>query len=168
MKTRISKFLSESGVASRREAEKLIEQGKVFVNGEKVTTPVFFIEGTEEIEVNGKRIDQDLSSADSRLYAFNKPINTMTTTSDPEGRQTVYDVLPKKYRNLKYIGRLDYKTTGLLLLTNNGELARQMTLPSSGLKRVYEEMCIRDRPYQSIRLCFLLGQRQVSNHLMGH
>ena len=68
---------------------------------------------------------------------FHKPVNTMTTTKDPENRKTIYDVLDKKYKNLKYIGRLDFKTTGLLLLTNNGELARQMSLPKNHIERTY-------------------------------
>lgn len=133
MKTRLAKFIADSGVASRREAEKLITDCSVFVNGEKIITPVFFVNGDEKIIINGKPITKNKDE----LYIFHKPINTITSRSDPAGRKTIYDVLPKKYENLKYIGRLDYKTTGLLLMTTDGELARKMTLPSSGLKRVY-------------------------------
>ena len=135
MKTRLAKFIADSGFASRREAEKLITDGVVFVNDKKIITPVFFVDGDEKIIVNGKTISQNRDEV--QIYLFHKPINTITSRSDPNGRKTIYDVLPKKYENLKYIGRLDYKTTGLLLLTNDGELARKMTLPSSGLKRVY-------------------------------
>ncbi|MFA7188439.1 MAG: pseudouridine synthase, partial [Alphaproteobacteria bacterium] len=133
MKTRLAKFIADSGVASRREAEKLITDGNVFVNGEKITTPVFFVDGNEKIIINGKPI----AKVRDELYIFHKPINTITSRSDPQGRKTIYDILPKKYENLKYIGRLDYKTTGLLLMTTDGALAQKMTLPSSGLKRVY-------------------------------
>lgn len=134
MSTRIAKYLSDMGVASRRVAEQMIAGGTVTVNGEKITSPVFFVDGTEDIKVNGKSVSK---SKELELYAFNKPINTMTTARDPLGRKTIYDVLPSKYKNLKYVGRLDYKTTGLLLLTNDGEFARKLTLPSSGIERVY-------------------------------
>ncbi|MBN1325247.1 MAG: rRNA pseudouridine synthase [Alphaproteobacteria bacterium] len=131
---RIAKFLADSGMASRRAAERLIESGVVTVNNVVITSPVFFVDGSEEISVSGRVIE---SNNETKLYAFYKPINTMTTASDPEGRKTIYDILPQQYNNLKYIGRLDYKTTGLLLLTNDGELARKLTLPSSGIPRVY-------------------------------
>lgn len=122
------------GIASRRTAERLIESGAVTVNGVKITTPVFFVDGIEEIKVNGATIGNRLTTL---LYAFHKPIDTMTTAHDPMGRRTIYDVLPARYKNLKYVGRLDYKTTGLLLLTNDGDLARRLTLPSSNIPRVY-------------------------------
>ena len=86
------------------------------------------------VYVDGKKIQQ---KNEIKLYMFHKPINTMTTTSDPLGRKTIYDVLDKQYRNLKYIGRLDFKTTGLLLLTNDGNLARQMSLPKNKIERTY-------------------------------
>ncbi len=135
MKTRLAKFIADSGVASRRDAERLIESGAVTVNGEKITTPVFFVDGSEEIKVNNKKITNN--EHETRLYVFHKPINTMTTARDPLGRKTIYDVLPCEYKNLKYVGRLDYKTTGLLLMTNDGELARRLTLPASGISRTY-------------------------------
>ena len=128
MGIRIAKVIADSGVASRRGAEELISLGLVRVNGAVVNSPVFFVEEGDEIEVSGKKINQRLGT---EVYMFHKPINTMTTTSDPQGRKTIYDCLPSEYRNLKYIGRLDFKTTGLLLLTNDGELARRLTLPSS-------------------------------------
>jgi 23S rRNA pseudouridine2605 synthase len=71
------------------------------------------------------------------LYAFHKPIGTVTTTRDPRGRNTIYDILPPEYRNLKYVGRLDFNTTGLLLMTNDGLLARKLTMPDSNIPRVY-------------------------------
>lgn len=134
MNVRITKFIADCGVASRRVAEKLIESGCVSVNGKTIDTPVFFVTGNEKICVNGQEIK---NQTEIKLYVFNKPINTMTTTRDPLGRKTIYDVLDKKYKNLKYIGRLDFKTTGLLLLTNNGEFARQMSLPKNQISRTY-------------------------------
>ncbi len=134
MKTRIAKFIADAGIASRRKAEELIEQGAVSVNGAIINTPVYFIDDNDEVKVNGVNVSKRTSS---ELYAFHKPINTMTTTSDPNGRKTIYDCLPDEYKNLKYVGRLDYKTTGLLLLTNDGALAKKLTLPSSHIPRVY-------------------------------
>lgn len=134
MTTRLSKFIADCGIASRRGAEDLIESGRVSVNGNVINTPVFFVSGEEKICVDGKEIKPN---TELKLYVFNKPINTMTTTKDPENRKTIYDVLDKKYKNLKYIGRLDFKTTGLLLLTNDGNFARQMSLPKNHIKRTY-------------------------------
>ena len=134
MSTRLAKFIADSGVASRRGAEELITKGAVSVNGKTVGTPVFFVEDGDIVAVNGKEVKKD---NDIKLYAFHKPINTMTTVRDPMGRRTIYDVLDKKYRNLKYIGRLDFKTTGLLLMTNNGDFARKMSLPKNQIERTY-------------------------------
>ena len=116
MKTRIAKFIADSGITSRRGAEELIANGVVYVNGTNVDTPIFFINDNDVVVVNGKKINKE---SKTYLYAFHKPINTMTTRRDPSGRKTIYDCLPDEYKTLKYIGRLDYKTTGLLLLTNN-------------------------------------------------
>lgn len=134
MKTRIAKFISDCGIASRRDAEKLIENGVVYVNGKLVDTPVFFVEDGDLVFVNGKQIEKH---DEIKLYMFHKPINTMTTVRDPMGRKTIYDVLDKEYKNLKYVGRLDYKTSGLLLLTNNGDLARKLSLPENNIERTY-------------------------------
>ena len=134
MGIRIAKVIADSGVASRRRAEELIKNGMVSVNGVVVDSPVFFVEETDNIVVNGKPITQ---RNELQVFRFHKPINTMTTASDPQGRRTIYDCLPAQYKNLKYVGRLDFRTTGLLLLTNDGEFARRMTLPSSKIPRVY-------------------------------
>ena len=134
MTVRLSKFIADCGVASRRGAEDLIKSGAVSVNGVVVDTPVFFVDENDKVTVSGKLISKP---DEIKLYMFNKPINTVTTVSDPEGRKTIYDVLDKKYRNLKYVGRLDFKTTGLLLLTNNGDVARQLSLPKNRIPRTY-------------------------------
>jgi 23S rRNA pseudouridine2605 synthase len=133
-KIRISKFIADSGIASRRGAEKLIESGAVSVNGVAIDSPVFFVDGTENITVSGRTVKK---AETTQLYIFHKPIDTMTTAHDPQGRRTIYDALPEKYKNLKYVGRLDYKTTGLLLMANDGDLARKLTLPSSNIPRTY-------------------------------
>ncbi|MBQ0013236.1 MAG: rRNA pseudouridine synthase [Proteobacteria bacterium] len=134
MALRIAKFLSESGVASRRSAEKMILDGRVYINGNKIESPATFVSESDVVSVDGKQVKK---SSDIELYAFHKPVNTMTTRSDPNGRKTIYDVLPQKYNGLKYVGRLDFKTTGLLLMTNSGDLARKLTLPSSNIPRTY-------------------------------
>ena len=134
MNKRLAKFIAECGIASRRDAEVLIKSGRVSVNGKVIDTPVFFVGENDNVCVDGHQID---NKKETELYMFHKPINTMTTTKDPENRKTIYDVLDKKYRNLKYIGRLDFKTTGLLLLTNDGNLARQMSLPKNQIERTY-------------------------------
>lgn len=134
MKIRIAKFIADSGVTSRRGAEQMIADGRVLVNGEVIKTPVHFVDTNDEIKIDGEKV---VSRQDTRVYAFHKPIDTVTTTRDPRGRNTIYDVLPRKYHNLRYVGRLDYKTTGLLLMTNDGLLARKLTLPNSDIPRVY-------------------------------
>lgn len=134
MGIRIAKFIADSGVASRRAAEDMIADGRVTVNDNIVFSPVFFVGENDVVKIDDVVV---VPKTETELYAFHKPLNTMTTVCDPQGRRTIYDVLPKEYKNLKYVGRLDYKTTGLLLLTNDGDLARNLTLPSSGIKRVY-------------------------------
>lgn len=134
MTERIAKFIASSGVASRRAAESLIEQGVVAVNGTVIDTPATLVDETDTVTVNGKDV---VRPTDTELYIFNKPMNTMTTRDDPQGRKTIYDCLPDEYKHLKYVGRLDYRTTGLLLMTNDGELARKLTLPDSKIPRVY-------------------------------
>lgn len=134
MGIRIAKFLSDCGVASRRVAEDIIKSGRVSINGNVIDTPVFFVADTDIVTLDGRVISV---KPDIELYMFHKPVNTMTTTRDPNGRRTIYDCLPSQYRNLKYVGRLDYKTTGLLLLTNDGGVARKLTLPSSKIPRTY-------------------------------
>lgn len=134
MATRIAKFIADSGIASRRGAEELILAGRVAVNNAVISTPVCFVTDDDIVTIDGKKIT---SRSKTDVFMFHKPLNTMTTVRDPNGRKTIYDCLPDDYKNLKYIGRLDYKTTGLLLLTNDGDLARRLTLPSSNIPRTY-------------------------------
>lgn len=134
MTVRIAKFIADAGMASRRAAEDLIASRRVTVNGTVIDSPIFFVSDGDTVAVDGTPIS---ARTETKLYAFHKPLNTMTTTHDPCGRKTIYDVLPDEYKNLKYVGRLDYKTTGLLLMTNDGALARKLTLPSSHIPRTY-------------------------------
>ncbi|MBE6460780.1 MAG: rRNA pseudouridine synthase [Alphaproteobacteria bacterium] len=134
MGVRVAKFIADSGVASRRGAEELIAAGHVRINGVVIDSPVNFVGENDTVEIDGKKIS---ARTDTELYMFHKPINTMTTLHDPRGRKTIYDCLGDEYKNLKYVGRLDYKTTGLLLLTNDGDFARKLTLPSSNIERTY-------------------------------
>ena len=134
MGVRVAKFIADSGVASRRGAEELIAAGRVSINGTVIDSPVNFVDENDTVEIDGKKIS---ARTDTELYMFHKPINTMTTLHDPRGRKTIYDCLGDEYKNLKYVGRLDYKTTGLLLLTNDGDFARKLTLPSSNIERTY-------------------------------
>lgn len=131
---RIAKYLARAGVASRRECEAMIEAGKVTVNGRKLTSPAFKINGKETIRVGDKRIT---APAPTRLWKFHKPTGLITTNSDPKGRSTIYESLPKSLPRVISVGRLDMNTEGLLLLTNDGELARALELPKNAFERTY-------------------------------
>lgn len=131
---RIAKYLARAGIASRREVERMIEDGRVIVDGEKLSTPAFKVTGAERITVDGKPVRPPQNT---RLWRFHKPVGLVTTNTDPEGRPTVFSALPPKFPRCVTIGRLDLNTEGLLLLTNDGELARALELPSSGLERSY-------------------------------
>ena len=132
---RLAKFIAGAGLASRREAEKLIVEGLVKVNGLIITSPVTFVIEGDKVELDGKLVGK---SPKILLYKFYKAKEVIVSRSDPQGRVTLFDLLPKKYKNLITIGRLDYKTEGLILLTNNGDLARYFELPKNQIKRSYK------------------------------
>jgi 23S rRNA pseudouridine2605 synthase len=134
-KLRLAKRIAESGIASRREAERMIESGCVAVDGVTITTPVFFVNDTNIVAVNGKIILS--KSEEIILWRFYKPRGVITSKRDTRNRKTVFDLLDKNQHRLLYIGRLDYNSEGLLLFTNNGDLARKMELPETALKRTY-------------------------------
>ncbi|MEM7493182.1 MAG: pseudouridine synthase [Pseudomonadota bacterium] len=131
---RIAKYLARAGISSRREAEALIEAGEVRINGRKLTTPAFKVTGRERIEVRGKLVK---APEPVRVWRYHKPSGLITTTNDPEGRSTIFEQLPKTLPRVVTIGRLDLTTEGLLLLTNDGGLARAMELPKTGFTRRY-------------------------------
>ena len=131
---RIAKILARAGVASRRDVEKMILAGRVAVNGDVLTTPACVLSGGEYITVDGKPI---AAAEATRLWRCHKPRNVMITHKDPEGRPTLFEILPKNLPRIVSVGRLDFSSEGLILLTNDGELARGLELPSKGWKRVY-------------------------------
>ena len=131
---RIARRLARAGLASRREAEALIAAGRVKVNGEVLKSPAFNVRADDTILVD----DTEIPTVErTRLFLFHKPAGVVTTSRDPEGRKTVFDVLPAGLPRLMTIGRLDINTEGLLLLTNDGGLARLLELPSTGWLRRY-------------------------------
>lgn len=132
---RIAKFLARSGVASRREAEELIKQGRITVNDEIITSPALNVSDEEKILLDGEKLPQ---AENTRLWLYYKPVGLVTTHKDEKGRKTVFDNLPSSMPRVISIGRLDLNSEGLLLLTNSGELAHKLELPSQGWVRRYK------------------------------
>ena len=129
---RLQKVIAEAGYASRRKAEELIKAGKVYVNGEKVTEMGFKVNGNDIIDINGKPLKKE----EKEYYLLNKPRGVVTTTSDDKDRKVVTDLIETTKR-IYPIGRLDYDTTGALILTNDGELTNLLNHPSSEIQKVY-------------------------------
>lgn len=131
---RVAKVMARAGVCSRREAERLIGDGRVAVNGEVLVTPAFLVTPDDTVTLDGEPI----AKADAtRLWKFHKPQGLVTTHNDPQGRKTVFDALPDGLPRLISVGRLDLNSEGLLLLTNDGALARLLELPATGWARRY-------------------------------
>ena len=133
-KERIAKYLARAGVASRRECERLIEAGRIGVNGARLTHPATLVDAQDQITVDGKPL---APAAKSRLWRYHKPAGLVTTARDPEGRPTVFEAVRASLPRVVSVGRLDISTEGLLLLTNDGELARYLEHPAQGLARAY-------------------------------
>jgi 23S rRNA pseudouridine2605 synthase len=131
---RIAKALARAGVASRREVERLIAEGRVAINGRTLTTPAIRIEADDILTVDGEVV---ADAEPVRLFRYHKPSGLVTSHKDPQGRPTVFQALPPGLPRLISVGRLDLATEGLLLLTNDGGLARSLELPSTGLVRRY-------------------------------
>ncbi|HVE01994.1 MAG TPA: pseudouridine synthase [Sphingomicrobium sp.] len=131
---RIAKLLARAGVASRREVERMIAEGRIALHGEKLTTPATLIEDVSGVTVDGRPVRPPKAARLFRLYKMQR---TLTAANDPKGRATIYDRLPKGLPRLMPVGRLDFLTEGLLLLTNDGELKRQLELPRTGVVRTY-------------------------------
>ncbi len=131
---RIAKWLARAGVASRREAERMIEAGRVKVNGKTLTSPALNVTARDLILVDGKPLAE---AEPVRLWRYHKPTGLVTTDRDEKGRATVFDRLPPDLPRVMSVGRLDLNSEGLLLLTNDGELKRRLELPSTGWLRKY-------------------------------
>lgn len=135
MAERLAKFMARSGVCSRRDAEELIKQKRVTVNGEIIDTPAYNVEGTEKILLDGEKLPE---IEQTRLWLYHKPAGLLTTHKDTEARATVFEHLPIGLPRVVSVGRLDLNSEGLLLLTNNGELSRKLELPENGWSRRYK------------------------------
>lgn len=131
---RIAKLLARAGVASRREIERMIEEGRIAVNGETVEKPATLLTSLHGVTVDGKAVRE---APPARLFRYHKPAGLLTTERDPKGRPTIYDRLPRDLPRLMPVGRLDLNTEGLLLLTTDGELKRTLELPATGVERSY-------------------------------
>lgn len=131
---RIAKFLSRAGVASRREAERMITNGRVRLNGKVLETPAVKVGPRDRVEVDGALVE--LPGA-PRLWRYHKPLGLVTTARDEKGRETVFDALPEDMPRVMSVGRLDLNSEGLLLLTTDGGIKRRLELPTTGWLRKY-------------------------------
>ncbi len=131
--TRLNKYIASSGLCSRRRADELIESGVVFVNGKRVTELGFSVQQKDKVFVNGKLIHP----VRHEYYRFYKPAGYITTSEDEKGRKTIYDLLPENLHHLKPVGRLDRESTGLIILTNDGDLINELTHPSVKVPKLY-------------------------------
>lgn len=150
---RIAKLLARAGIASRREIERMIAEGRVAIDGQVLTTPATVLMSLHGVTVDGNPV---AAPAPARLFRFHKPAGLLTTERDPAGRPTIYDRLPKGLPRLMPVGRLDLSTEGLLLMTTDGELKRQLELPATGVERSY-----RARAYGQVT------QEQLEDLMLG-
>jgi 23S rRNA pseudouridine2605 synthase len=150
---RIAKLLARAGVASRREIERMIADRRIALNGQAIDTPATLLDSLHGVTVDGRPVRPP---APARLFRFHKPAGLLTTERDPAGRPTIYDRLPRDLPRVMPVGRLDLNTEGLLLLTTDGELKRQLELPSTGIPRTY-----RARAYGSVT------QAQLEELMLG-
>jgi 23S rRNA pseudouridine2605 synthase len=140
---RIAKILARAGIASRREIERMIVEGRIAIAGVPVESPATLLTSLRDVTVDGKPV---AAPEPTRLFLYHKPVGLLTTERDPKGRPTIYDRLPKELPRVMPVGRLDLATEGLLLLTTDGEFKRQLELPASEVERTY-----RARAYGNIR-----------------
>ena len=131
--TRLNKYIASSGLCSRRKADELIEAGRVLVNGKKITELGYLVQDKDKVFVDKKLI----RPVKHEYYRFYKPAGYITTADDEKGRKTIYDLLPENLQHLKPVGRLDKDSTGLLILTNDGDLINELTHPSITVPKIY-------------------------------
>ncbi len=152
---RIAKLLARAGVASRREIERMIADGRVALDGKVLDTPAVKLTGLKGVTVDGKPVEQ---AEAARLFAFHKPSGLITAERDPRGRPTIYtalrNALPKGAGRVMPVGRLDFNTEGLLLLTTDGGFKRQMELPATGVPRTYRARAFGDVSQQQLEDLF--------------
>tara|TARA_Y100000996_G_C22512859_1_gene639162 strand:+ start:440 stop:1174 length:735 start_codon:yes stop_codon:yes gene_type:complete len=132
---RIAKFIANSGYCSRRDAEELIFQGKVSVNGEIIYTPAFKVPYNSEVLVDGEKI---FFNSNNEIYLYHKPKGLIVSKNDEKQRTTIFDQLPNNLQGFFSVGRLDKDSSGLLLLTNNGDISRFLELPKNNIPRKYQ------------------------------
>ncbi|MBV7256493.1 rRNA pseudouridine synthase [Pacificimonas sp. WHA3] len=131
---RIAKLMARAGAGSRREVERMIGEGRVALNGKVLASPALNLKSLAGVTLDGNALEK---KARTGLWLFHKPPGCLTTSHDPKGRKTVFDLLPADLPRLMPIGRLDYNTEGLLILTNDGGLKREMELPRNAVQRRY-------------------------------
>ena len=131
---RIAKLLARAGIASRRDIERMIAEGRIALDGETLTTPATILKSLRGVTVDGNPVREP---DPARLFLYHKPAGLLTTAKDPAGRPTIYDRLPADLPRVMPVGRLDLNTEGLLLLTTDGELKRALELPATGVERTY-------------------------------
>ena len=145
---RLNKYIAHSGVCSRRKAADLVKSGQIKVNGEVEINPAIEVQDDDVVEYNGKTLKPELRKV---YLLLNKPKNVVTTLSDEKGRRTVMDLVKNKVKERIYpVGRLDRATTGLLLLTNDGDLAKKLSHPSHNIKKYYHVVLDKDVTTQHI------------------
>lgn len=144
---RLAKYIAHAGVASRRAAERLVFDGRVTVNGEVVTDPARDVGDDDAVVVDGERVAIEKTV----VYAVNKPLGVISTATDPEGRQTVVDLVGAD-RRLYPVGRLDANSTGLILVTNDGDLANKLSHPRYGVPKIYRVRVRRGPPLRQEEL----------------
>jgi len=152
-KTRISKFLSSYNIGSRREVEKMIVEGRIQLNGTKLTSPVHFVDEKDSIKVDGKLV---LLKKNKQIYKFYKPQGYICSKQKQDDRSIVYEILPKKFKNFIFAGRLDINSEGLLIITNSGEIARNLELPKNEFARKYK-----------VRVYGILNENRLKNISQG-
>ena len=132
-KVRLNKYIASAGICSRRKADEMIEQGLVNVNGKRVSELGYLVSEKDKVFIEGKLIHP----LKHEYYRFYKPAGYITTADDEKGRKTIYDILPEELHKLNPVGRLDRESTGLIILTNDGELINELTHPSVKIQKVY-------------------------------
>ena len=150
---RIAKLLARAGIASRREIERMIGEGRIALDGKVLDTPSTVLTSLRGVSVDGNPVQ---AAEPTRLFRYHKPTGLLTAERDPKGRKTIYDRLPEGLPRVMPVGRLDLNTEGLLLLTNDGEFKRQLELPATGVERSY-----RARAFGNV------SQAQLEDLMMG-